>query len=84
MPRNVRNFWIEASVDGRESKLSGGPVRKDGGFSLTIFVRDDGDVTRALEIDGLCTSEGKLILRVTPKLGPDYIGDGCLEITTTR
>lgn len=52
MPRNVRNFWIEATIDGRGSKLEGGPRAKDGGFDLKIFQRDKGKVTRVLRITG--------------------------------
>lgn len=33
----VRNFWIEAEIDGRKTKLSGGPRSKDGGFILDIY-----------------------------------------------
>lgn len=52
MPRNVRNFWIEATIDGRSSKLEGGPQAKDGGFELTIRQRDKGAVTKVLTIRG--------------------------------
>lgn len=52
MPRNVRNFWIDVDVDGRRERLSGGPVSKDGGFEATIYMRDAGEVRRAVEIRG--------------------------------
>lgn len=39
MPRNVRNFWIEGRIDGRDSTFAAGPATKDGGFSLTIKQR---------------------------------------------
>ena len=45
MPRNVRNFWIELSVDGRDSTVETGPVRKDGGFEMTIRMRDQGSIS---------------------------------------
>lgn len=40
MPRNVRNFWIEGRVDGRSSQIATGPIRSDGGFSLSVLVID--------------------------------------------
>ena len=52
MPRNVRNFWFEASVDGKEKDLASGPRNKDGGFSITIYQRDKGSVRKALYVDG--------------------------------
>lgn len=64
MPRNVRNFWIDGSIDGRNSKLSGGPRSKSGGFSLTVFQRDNGCVSRALIIDGFANDNGELTLSV--------------------
>jgi hypothetical protein len=52
MPRNVRNFWIEAKVDGSTKPIAFGPQAADGGFTLTVYMRDAGGVTRALELDG--------------------------------
>lgn len=40
MPRNVRNFWIEGRIDGRESVLKGGPKNKAGGFQ-TVFLGEE-------------------------------------------
>ena len=64
MPRNVRNFWIELDVDGRSTPVATGPRRKDGGFSLTIRQRDDGDIVTPLHIVGVATDNGALVLRV--------------------
>ena len=44
MPRNVRNFWLELDVDGRKNKIAAGPASKEGGFRLSIYMRDRGDV----------------------------------------
>ena len=63
MPRNVRNFWISADVDGRESVIAGGPRSKEGGFDLSIQQRDDGCVVGAAEILGRFIN-GRLVLRV--------------------
>ena len=51
-PRNVRNFWLEAKVDGRESKVIGGPSNKEGGFELKIRMRDGGEVTLPVTLEG--------------------------------
>lgn len=64
MPRNVRNFWIEASVDGRRSDISTGPRSSGGGFSCTIYVREEGSISdKKLRIGGQCVN-GKNILSV--------------------
>ena len=62
MSRNVRNFWIELTVDGKATRIETGPQAKDGGFSLVILQRDEGSIIRAMEIDGLALSEGGLRL----------------------
>lgn len=68
-PRVVRNFWVDAQIDGRQTALSGGPTGAGGGFDLTIKQRDvDGDgnvmVTTAYEIMGRADgNELKLFIR---------------------
>lgn len=64
MPRNVRNFWIQAQIDWRNSSIGAGTVRKDGGFDLTVYQRDGGEVRTALEIIGRAHDDGSLLLRV--------------------
>lgn len=64
MPRNVRNFWIEGSVDGRRSDISTGPRSSGGGFSCTIYVREEGSISdKYLRIGGRHVN-GKNILTV--------------------
>ena len=75
----VRNFWVEALIDGRKTKLSGGPRGKHGGFSLTVFQRSQGGITRALIVDGFANEEGELNLSV--RNGEDTQK---LRITTER
>lgn len=59
MPRNVRNFWIDAQIDGRESRITGGPSAKDGGMSVEIFFRENGKISdRDILIDCLSAREG--------------------------
>ena len=77
MPRNVRNFWIEGSVDGYKNNIGMGPQSKDGGFYLTIKQRDNGCVTDPCSIngwiyDGVITLEikmpdGKTIIHKTKR-----------------
>jgi hypothetical protein len=59
---NVRNFWIEAKIDGRSTDLSGGPQSAVGGFELTVFVRNEGASVQALHLIGNADSEGRLTL----------------------
>lgn len=53
----VRNFWVEADVDGYQTMVSGGPRRKDGGMDVTIYQRDDGGIKTAVRI--FCRANGE-------------------------
>ena len=46
----VRNFWVEADIDGRQTMLSGGPRAKNGGMDVTIYQRDEGSIKTAVRI----------------------------------
>jgi len=73
MPRNVRNFWIAASVDGREAPIGSGPKAKDGGFLMNIYQRDKGRISdKHLRVYGYIGNpeQGKLVLDV------DLVGEG--------
>lgn len=59
----VRNWWIDADIDGRQTRLEGGPRRKDGGFTLRIYQREDGSISKAGWIEGFVGADGALILR---------------------
>lgn len=86
MPRNVRNFWIETSIEGRET-IKAGPRAKDGQIGIVIYMRQDGVPVRALEIDGLVTSDGQIKLEVIPKTSEVTVrpfADGRLELSTQR
>jgi len=65
MPRNVRNFWIELEVDGRKQRIATGPRSKDGGFSLTVKMRDQGEIITALGVEGFACSDNTLVLRAS-------------------
>ena len=62
MPRFVRNFWLEGKIDGRVTKIDGGPRAKDGGFALKIYQRDRGQVTLVGHLWGRVSYDGELIL----------------------
>ena len=59
----VRNFWIEAYIDGRKTDLEGGPRNKEGGFELVVKQRDDGSITEGVRVTGH-EHMGRLYLRV--------------------
>lgn len=58
----VRNFWVEADIDGRSTKLAGGPAAKNGGMTVVIKQREECQIITAFKIvcreyDGnLCTT----------------------------
>lgn len=61
----VRNFWLEAYIDGRKTPLRGGPRARSGGMTVTIWQRDQGSVARALDIECYATECGQLLLVAT-------------------
>ena len=83
MPRNVRNFWLSARIDGRASILASGPKSKDGGLSATLYVRKDGDVATAIMIDAWPGTNGKLHISVTTNM-PTVEGTKTINIVTSR
>ena len=60
----MRNWWIEADIDGRKTPMSGGPRGKGGGFYLTIYQRENGESRKAMTIQGHVTVSGELQLSV--------------------
>lgn len=79
MPRCVRNFWIDADVDGYANRFGAGPRNKEGGFDLSIKMRNDGEIETAIRITGIADENGNLGLIV-------WNGDDKLltRIKTTR
>lgn len=63
MPRNVHNFWLTLKVDGKASTVETGPQAKDGGFSLTVKMREDGGIVTALHVRGYARGDGTLELQ---------------------
>lgn len=73
----VRNFYVTADIDGRATKLKGGPASKDGGMSVTLYQRSEGGIVEAVELHCFVNKDGKLQTNVT-------IGDGIEDRITTR
>ena len=48
----IRNWWIKIDVDGRKNQVRLGPRCKDGGFSIDIYQRKDGESVLALSVYG--------------------------------
>ena len=64
--RHTRNFWIEGSIDGRKTKLKGGPRSAKGGFSMLVKQRKNGLVSVAATLVGKLSKCGKsLALEIT-------------------
>lgn len=84
-PRIVRNFWLEALIDGRRSRLVGGPRAKDGGMSLTLYQRSGGSVVTAVEICCRYTMDGLLVMEVASVATDDRLSTKkSLRVETIR
>ena len=66
MPRHVRNFWLEANIDGKVIPIAAGPRGKDGGFTLTVQQRVFGEPVKVLTIQGSAELDGQLVLEIYP------------------
>ena len=70
----TRNFWLEANIDGRKTPMAGGPQAKDGGFDLTIYIRDGGCIHPIqTEIRGRCLKDGSLEVRAINEKGEELL-----------
>lgn len=67
--RNVRNFWIDCNIDGRESALSGGPRSKTDGMSVIIKQRSNGGFETALTVTCYVNDAGGLVTLVRDAQG---------------
>ena len=58
----VRNFYVEADIDGRATTLRGGPASKEGEMTIHVHQREDGCILRDVvtvvckEHDGVLTT----------------------------
>ena len=72
-PRAVRNFWVDAKIDGYNTVFNGGPKGKDGGLQVTIYQRDNNEVVPVLTVVGTAAADGTLTLLVTGGENGEYI-----------
>ena len=62
----VRNFYVEAAIDGRATGLGSGPRAKDGGMQVRIYQRSNGDITNPVYITGWVAENGStLVLEIS-------------------
>ena len=60
----IRNFWVEADIDGRQTMLASGPRGKTSGMEVTLYQREDGGIATAVRIVCRALSDGKLATTV--------------------
>lgn len=60
----IRNFWVDAEVDGRANKLAGGPIAKTGGLTVSIKQRDNGSITEPYNIRSYVDFNGDLCTQI--------------------
>jgi len=60
----IKNFSIECEFDDHISKFTGGPQDKDGGFSVTVYQRSDGEEIIAAKVVGTVRDAEVLALDV--------------------
>jgi len=65
----VRNFYVEADIDGRKGQLTGGPRSKDGGFHMTLYIRNKGKIEEAFTICGEAIGEESLSIVIKDSSG---------------
>ena len=58
----VRNFYVEADIDGRQTMLGGGPRNREGGMTVCLYQRVDGGISDPVKIvcrerNGVLTTE---------------------------
>jgi len=76
----VRNFYLNARIDGRATPLTGGPQSKEGGLQLELTQRHKGAIITVLSV--WChESGGTLLTEVEVRKPPSENGD---SVSTTR
>lgn len=78
----VRNFWIDADIDGRATMLGGGPRSKDGGMDITIYQRDEGGIKRAFTIN--CRAYGNTLITSVYSCADEGPTCECMQLKTER
>lgn len=61
----VKNFYVEANIDGRATTLGGGPAAKDGEMTVCIHQRNEGCImSNIVKVYCKVLSNGKLVTKV--------------------
>ena len=63
----TRNFYIDAYIDDRKTRLTGGPQRKDGGMIVRYMQRDKGERRELFKVHSytLWDDESTLVTTIT-------------------
>jgi hypothetical protein len=56
----VRNFWVEAEIDGRSTLLAGGPRANVGCMTVRVTMRDQGVIIPACTVECIPLEDGTL------------------------
>ena len=74
----VRNFYVEANIDGRSTKLAGGPAAKDGEMVINLYQRDKGEIVTAFKL--LCKErDGNLVTSIINNSGKEICSFGTMR-----
>lgn len=80
----MRNFYLTADIDGRQTLLTGGPRAKDGGMTIELRQRDNGISVVSLYVRCF-ERNGKLVTKVIFPDGFTHESDGLThEFVTER
>lgn len=60
----MRNFYLDAQVDGRKNHLHGGPAAKSGGMSIDVYQNHDAESELAVKVLCQATESGTLLVQV--------------------
>ena len=72
----VRNFYVEADIDGRQTILGGGPKSHTGGMTVSLHQRCEGEIQPDV-IKIVCRErDGKLFSDI-------YVGDKLIHTNET-
>ena len=56
----MRNFYMNAKVDGRKTPITGGPRNKDGAMFITLYQKEKGESVEILKVVSSVLPNGKL------------------------
>lgn len=69
----VRNFWVNAEIDGQKTELSGGPRSKDGGMFINLNMRVNGRPVSVLHVTCAVNDDGTLRARIHTPYLPEHV-----------